>query len=178
MMGMTKQRLRTHRRRTTEEQIADLETELERLRRKAKGLDKFSPGAVKSDRERLELSAANYARLVGVSPLTIYSWESGRTTPQERQVKRWLAVRETPKTEAWNSLGIDEAQDGFSPDAVYAERERLELSARDYSDLVGVSHLTIYNWEHGRSKPRAKQLESWLAVKGIGKRKAWSKLGY
>jgi len=66
----------------------------------------------------------------------------------------------------------------FSPAAVSEERQRLELSAKDYGQLVGVSHLTIYNWEHGRSKPRSKQLESWLSIKGIGKHRAWKKLGY
>jgi DNA-binding transcriptional regulator YiaG len=70
------------------------------------------------------------------------------------------------------------AGEGFSPDAVYAERERLELLAADYAELVGVFMLTIYNWEHGRSHPRAKQVRQWLAVKGIGKREAWRKMGY
>lgn len=72
---------------------------------------------------------------------------------------------------------MKDSQD-FSPKAVRAERDRLELSAADYGQLVGVSMLTIYNWEHGRSKPRQAQLEKWHAVKGIGKRKAWNLLGY
>jgi len=66
----------------------------------------------------------------------------------------------------------------FSPDKVWRERQRLELSAADYSILVGVTPLTIYNWEHGRSKPRAAQLERWLDVLGISKREAWSQVGY
>ena len=40
-----------------------------------------------------------------------------------------------------------------------------------------MSGLTIYNWEKGKTRPRAKQLEKWLAVKGIGKRVAWKTLG-
>ena len=65
----------------------------------------------------------------------------------------------------------------FSPDAVYAERERLELSAADYGELVGVSALTIYNWEKGRTSPQQAQLQKWQAVKGIGKRKVWRRVG-
>ena len=42
----------------------------------------------------------------------------------------------------------------------------------------GVSALTIYNWEMGKSRSRAMQLDEWLAVNGIGKRKAWKRLGY
>lgn len=57
------------------------------------------------------------------------------------------------------------------------ERGRLELSAADYGELIGVSQVTIYNWEKGKSQPQAAQLEKWLAVKGIGKREAWRRLG-
>ncbi len=66
----------------------------------------------------------------------------------------------------------------FSPEAVYEDRQRLELSAADYAALVGVSMVTIYKWEKGDSKPRASQLEKWLAVRGMKKSKAWAQLGY
>jgi DNA-binding transcriptional regulator YiaG len=39
---------------------------------------RFSARSVRSQRRRSGLSAADYARLVGVSPLTIYHWESGK----------------------------------------------------------------------------------------------------
>ena len=32
--------------------------------------------------------------------------------------------------------------------------------------------------EKGKTKPREAQLKKWLAVKGIGKRKAWKMLGF
>ena len=70
------------------------------------------------------------------------------------------------------------AADGvrFSPKWVKADRKRLGLSAKDYGVLVGVSGLTIYNWEAGKSKPRAKALAGWAAVRGIGKREALRRL--
>ena len=64
----------------------------------------------------------------------------------------------------------------FSPKWIAADRKRLGLSARDYGALVGVSMLTIYNWEKGKSKPRAKQLAAWANVRGIGKREALKRL--
>ncbi len=64
----------------------------------------------------------------------------------------------------------------FSPKWVAADRKRLELSARDYAALVGVSMLTIYNWEKGKSKPRAKALAAWAKIRGLGKREAWKRL--
>ncbi len=64
----------------------------------------------------------------------------------------------------------------FSPKWVAADRKRLGISARDYAGLVGVSMLTIYNWEKGKGKPRAKALASWANVRGIGKREALRRL--
>ncbi len=64
----------------------------------------------------------------------------------------------------------------FSPKWVAADRARLGLSAKDYGLLVGVSMLTIYNWEKGTSKPQAKQRAAWAGVRGIGKREAWQRL--
>ena len=64
----------------------------------------------------------------------------------------------------------------FSARSVKAQRQRLGLSALDYGKLVGVSPLTIYNWERGSTKPRQAQLAALVAVRGIGKREALAKL--
>jgi DNA-binding transcriptional regulator YiaG len=56
-------------------------------------------------------------------------------------------------------------------------RKKLGLSAKDYGKLLGVSSLTIYNWEAGKSKPRRSQLPRIVAVRGIGKREALKRLG-
>ena len=60
----------------------------------------------------------------------------------------------------------------FSAHSVKAQRQRLGLSAADYGKLVGVSGLTIYNWEHEKARPRKAQLATLVAVRGIGKREA------
>ena len=166
-------------RRTIEQRIQEHKEKIEELRKELRDRDTFSPKACQEDRQRLELSVPEYARLIGVSTLTIYSWEDGSFIPRTSHVRRWLEVRAMPKRKVWDKLGICNApgRHSFSPEAVIAERERLELSAADYGELVGVSKLTIYNWEHGRSKPRRHLLAKWLKVKGIGKRKAWRRLG-
>ncbi len=64
----------------------------------------------------------------------------------------------------------------FSAKSVEAQRSRLGLSAKDYGKLVGVSPLTIYNWEQGKTRPQKAQLASLVAVRGIGKREALAKL--
>lgn len=64
----------------------------------------------------------------------------------------------------------------FSARSVKAQRQRLRLSAADYGKLVGVSGLTIYSWESGKSRPRKKQFTGLVAVRGLGRREALAKL--
>ncbi len=65
----------------------------------------------------------------------------------------------------------------FSARSVKSQRQRLGLSAADYGRLLGVSGITVYSWESGRSRPRKAQLEALVAVRGIGKREALKRLG-
>ncbi len=85
----------------------------------------------------------------------------------QKQEKRRLAKAPDAKAAA----GVR-----FSPKWVKADRKRLGLSAKDYGLLAGVSGLTIYNWESGNSKPRAKALAGWAEMRGIGKREALRRL--
>lgn len=88
----------------------------------------------------------------------------------EKQEKRRLAEpTDTPSGAAGDAPR-------FSPKWVLADRKRLGFSAKDYAKLVGVSMLTIYNWEKGKSKPRAQQLNAWANIRGIGKREALRRL--
>ena len=64
----------------------------------------------------------------------------------------------------------------FSPKSLKANRERLGLSADNYGKLVGVSGLSIYNWEQGKARPRETSIEALLKIKGIGKREAARRL--
>jgi len=64
----------------------------------------------------------------------------------------------------------------FSARSVRAQRARLGLSAKDFGRLVGVSALTIYSWESGKSRPRKKQLAGLAAVRRLGKREARKRL--
>ena len=74
---------------------------------------------------------------------------------------------------------IAEAPSGqvrFSARWLKAQRERLGLSAADYGKLVGVSALTIYNWESGKAKPRQGKMAVLAAMRRLGKREALKRL--
>ncbi|HLA83551.1 MAG TPA: helix-turn-helix domain-containing protein [Thermoguttaceae bacterium] len=65
---------------------------------------RFSARSVKAQRARLGLSAADYGKLVGVSPLTIYHWEKGESRPRKAQLDALVAVRGIGKREALAKL--------------------------------------------------------------------------
>lgn len=64
----------------------------------------------------------------------------------------------------------------FSPTRLAAQRKKLGLSAREFGQLIGVSALSVYKWEQGKTRPRAKQLEAIASIRGIGKREAAARL--
>lgn len=64
----------------------------------------------------------------------------------------------------------------FSVKGLKAHRARLGLSAKHYGRLLGVSGLTVYNWESGKSRPRPQQLAAIVALRTIGKREALKRL--
>ncbi|MEM8875818.1 MAG: helix-turn-helix domain-containing protein [Planctomycetota bacterium] len=65
---------------------------------------RFSADWVAKHRAKLGLSAADYGKLVEVSPLTIYNWEKGASTPREEPLRRWARVRKLGKREALRRL--------------------------------------------------------------------------
>lgn len=65
---------------------------------------RFSPKWLSSHRKKLGFSAADYAELVGCSPLSIYKWEKGETTPRATQREALAEVRTLGKREALDQL--------------------------------------------------------------------------
>ena len=63
------------------------------------------------------------------------------------------------------------------PEKLLQIRQRLGLSAREMALLLGVSQISVYNWEQGKARPRAAQLAAIAAVRKLGKREAAERLG-
>lgn len=60
----------------------------------------FRAEALAAERARLGFTQAQMARLVGVSPLSIYKWESGKVKPRAAQLALIAGVRGMGKREA------------------------------------------------------------------------------
>jgi DNA-binding XRE family transcriptional regulator len=54
---------------------------------------RFSPALMRKHREALGMSRKAYARLLGVSSLSVYLWEAGRTRPRRVTVLAWQDLR-------------------------------------------------------------------------------------
>ena len=66
--------------------------------------NRFSARSVRAQRRRLNLSAAEYGRLIGVSGQTIYQWEQGKSRPRRSQFAQLVAVRGLGRREALAKL--------------------------------------------------------------------------
>jgi len=93
-------------------QVAALEKEVKRLRTDRGRPDTKAPAeaegrplrfvakGLRSLRSRLDLSAAELGKLVGVSGQTIYHWEQGKSVPRAKQLAGLARVRGMGKREA------------------------------------------------------------------------------
>ncbi len=103
--------------------IAEMKRRLSELRRKVGPLEKqirksvpsqpaeadaehvrFTAKGLRSQRQRLGLSAANYGKLIGVTGQTIYSWEQETSRPRKSHVAKIASLRHLGKREAQTRL--------------------------------------------------------------------------
>jgi DNA-binding transcriptional regulator YiaG len=95
--------------------IDELERELKRVRRSAtreapassageeedNGTSRrFSASRLAAQRQKLGLSAADFATLLGVSGQSVYKWEHGEARPRSKQLEAIAALRGIGKREA------------------------------------------------------------------------------
>jgi DNA-binding transcriptional regulator YiaG len=54
---------------------------------------RVSAESIRSFRSRVRMTREQFARLLGVSPGSIFGWETGRTTPRGKSAARFIEVR-------------------------------------------------------------------------------------
>ncbi len=135
--------------------------------------------ALKDEIRRLARKEIRQQTTSMAQAVTRYRREIARLKRQTQAVERKIAFLEEQERrrlkEPESALEVN-GETRFSARSVKAQRRRSGLSAADYAQLVGVSTLTVYNWEQGKSRPRKEQLASLVALRGIGKREAQAKL--
>jgi DNA-binding transcriptional regulator YiaG len=92
-----------------------------------------------------------------------------RTQALESELRR---VRRSIKSAERQADEPQTTQSRFSASALASQRRRLGLSAHDMGLLLGTSGQSVYNWEAGKARPRAKYMSSIAALKTMGKKDA------
>lgn len=64
----------------------------------------------------------------------------------------------------------------FVAKGLVSMRKRLGLSASELGTLLSVSALSVYNWEHKKTRPRSNVQGAIAALRSIGKREARARL--
>ncbi len=96
-----------------------------------------------------------------------------RSVEQQRLIS---ALRKHVSTVASAPETDDTPKLRFRPAGFASLREKLDVSAAEMGQLIGVSAQTIYHWEQGKSKPRAAQLAAIATVRKLGKRAVKARL--
>jgi DNA-binding transcriptional regulator YiaG len=99
----------------------------------------------------------------------------------KRRVDALEKMRARAEKKAGQAASDHDAADGkatvrFSAKGLVSKRQKLGLSAAEMGVILGVSAQTIYNWEAGKSRPRAQQLEAIATLRTMGKRQIAAKL--
>jgi DNA-binding transcriptional regulator YiaG len=80
-----------------------------RARRRGEGPGRrTSPHTIRTLRERMGLSRLQFSKMLGVSPGSIFGWETGRTTPRRGSLARFRALKK-------GGLKAARAQAGVKP---------------------------------------------------------------
>ena len=99
-----------------------------------------------------------------------------RTRELELQIRRLGRVTARVASAAPDE-NAGERNPRFSAKGLAAQRKRLGLSAQAFGALIGASGQSVYKWEEGKNRPRAKHLPKIAELRGIGKREAAARLG-
>jgi DNA-binding transcriptional regulator YiaG len=99
-----------------------------------------------------------------------------RAAALEQQVKRLgkSGARNAPATARDDD--DDDQKLRFSAKGLASQRKRLGLSAEAFGALIGASGQSVYKWESGKIRPRARLLPKIAELRGMGKREAAARL--
>jgi DNA-binding transcriptional regulator YiaG len=137
---------------------AILKDEIRRLARKE----------AKSITSSLQRSSAQHRRDIAALKRQVAALERKVALLEKR------AWSQSPASAATGAADLENIR--FSAKGLASHRARLGLSAAEYAALLDVSPQTVYNWEHGRARPRAEQMAGIVNLRGISKKEALARL--
>src|SRR6478735_816222 len=131
-----------------------LKTEIQRVARKE----------LRSETQQLKKTVGQYRSQIAQLKRRLQVLEQ-QVRRQSRGGGRAAAAAEPQDEDSGPSLR-------FSAKGLATQRKRLGLSAASVAKILGVSALSVYKWESGKTRPRARQIEAIATLRGMGKREA------
>jgi DNA-binding transcriptional regulator YiaG len=133
-----------------------LKSEIARLARKEQ----------KSNTDALKKGLASYRGEIAALKRRVAELERA-----QKKAGRVVAKTNPQKDETPNDTNLRFRAAGFAQ-----HRKRLGISAREMGLLLDASALSVYKWETGAAKPRAKHLHAIAGIRKLGKREATKRL--
>jgi transcriptional regulator with XRE-family HTH domain len=115
-------------------------------------------------REASGLSPSALGASIGVSQVTIWNWENGRKYPRPAKLDDLAKALNTSVCtlsrgqEEMPSAPQDLARASFG-ERLSMLRKARRLSLAELGSNIGVSHVTVWNWENGKGRPDWQRLQ-------------------
>jgi len=145
------------------------DTELEKAR--------FTKRTLPGLRKRFGLTQQEMARLLEVSPLTVSSWERGKTKPAGENLAKVIALRSAAQEQVDAALDRQPAPPAVSPEQIKRLRGKLGLTQGALAKLLGVSSAAVVAWEGGKAVPGESNRRSLVEMMGMGVEEVGGRLG-
>ncbi len=136
-----------------------------------------SPEELKKLRAHLDLTQQELAELIEVSPLTVSSWETGKSSPRQASRERIEAVGSMDSEEVDEALGREHVPAEMPPAEIKSIRERLDLIQAELAEQLGVSKGAITSWETGKSAPSRENRLALLELSRTSREEVDERLG-
>jgi DNA-binding transcriptional regulator YiaG len=122
-------------------------------------------GRIARKQTRAEIAALKKAVSMYRSEIAALKRRAGDLEQQLRRVRKSRATVRPAQQD-----NEADATFRFSPKGLASHRERLGLSANDMGKLLGASGQSVYKWENGDARPRARNMPGIAAVRSLGRR--------
>jgi len=123
---------------------------------------------LRSEVAPLQKSAAGYRRQIAALRRQL--------AQLERQLRALAKANKTAAASVASDGEESAPAHRFSAKGLAKLRQRLGISAASMGLLLGVSGLSVYKWESGKTRPRKAQIEKIAQLRGVGKREALARL--
>jgi len=136
-----------------------------------------TPESLKELRQAFDLTQRELARLLDVSPVTVASWESGKTHPRHGRAVQIAAVESMDQADIDDAIERDPAPPPIAGPAVKKLRSRIGVTQAELARLAEVSVAAVTSWEAGRTAPGRESRRALAMLDGLKPAQVAERLG-